>query len=144
MNEQTLLLISSDLSVIKWLLIVFVSLFIFSILIVGVFIFVLSKDLSKDFSAKKNFEHKGRELLDKGELEQLIELAKIKLKEYPNHNYAIYFLAIGYYRSGNIHESYRLFNQLKELSPSWSEQYIDPYLGELEVKIKNNKPEILK
>lgn len=144
MNEELLITISSDLTLIKWVLIIFVTVFILFILLAGAFFFYVSKDLASELKTPENFRIKGQKLLDKGELEQVIELAKNKLEEYPSHNYAIYFLAISYYRMENIHESYRLFKQLKELAPSWSEYYINPYLSELEIKIKNNKPELLK
>ena len=36
------------------------------------------------------------------------------------------------------------FTKLKELHPSWAPEYIDPYLNELKVKVKNSKPEALK
>lgn len=144
MNDQILQTISSDLVTIKWLFIGLVVLLVSILAGIGFFIRMASRDFSQSITPKQYFREKGRELLDKGELEELLKLSKEKLEEYPEHEYANYFLANCYYRMGNIHEAYRVFKKLKELRPGWSEEFIDPYLRELEIKIKNSKPEVIK
>lgn len=144
MNEQTLQLISSDLTVIKWLLVGVIVLLSSFVVGIGVVAYIASKEFSQASSTKFNFHAKGRDLLNKGEIEELLELALGKLEKYPDHDYANYFIAICYYRKENIHKAFRAFKRLEKLRPGWSEEFIAPYLKELEVKIKNSKPEILK
>ncbi|MEW8646716.1 MAG: hypothetical protein AB2563_11510 [Candidatus Thiodiazotropha endolucinida] len=144
MNEQVLQTISSDLSIIKWLFVSLVILLLSILIGIVAFIYMVSKEFSQSMAPKPNFHDKGRELLDKGELAELLELSKEKLKEYPDHDYANYFLACCYYRTGNIHKAYRAYKKLKELRPGWSQEFIDPYLKDLEIKIKKSKPEVIK
>jgi hypothetical protein len=144
MEDQLLQKIATDINVIKWLLIslavVFVSIFVAAV----IFLVMLAKMLARDLPSRPGYRAKGRALLDQGALEELQVHAQDKLDENPDHEYGNYFLALYHYRKGNIHDAYRVFKRLREINPTWGEEYIDPYLTELEEKIKNSKPEIIK
>ena len=54
-----------------------------------------------------------------------------KLKAFPNHSLAVWWLAKAKYKLGKNEEAKKLFETLLELEPSWNESYIEPYLKKI-------------
>ena len=58
---------------------------------------------------------------DSGEYEKIIEECKEKLKKYPNHTDAVWFIAIAYYYTEQFESSKLSFEKAIYLVPSWKE-----------------------
>jgi len=144
MNGEELQLVNENIEFIKWLLVAFLVLF--SVLLVAIIggIAFMAKVGGEVLKPTKNFRRIGQEHLEKDEINDLIELCEEKLETHPNHDLANWFLALGYYHKGKLHDAKRAFLKTEEFRPSWKEEHIDPYLREIEKKLKNSKPEIIK
>jgi cytochrome c-type biogenesis protein CcmH/NrfG len=81
------------------------------------------------------FREEAKRLLDGGEVDGVIRLAKEKLTKKPNHVYAHWYLARAYYIQEKWTESLAAFREVERLDPSWIENHVKPYLDEIERKI---------
>lgn len=93
---------------------------------------------------KHIFWHEADELLEQDRLDDLIAFTKEKIATHPKHTYAHWYLALAYYHKGMWHDASRAFKKVGELEPTWKEGYVDPYVEELEVKIKDSPPQLVK
>ena len=74
------------------------------------------------------FVNEADKLMKMGKLPELIKHCEEKLKEYPNHSNAIWWLGKAKHEIGQKNEAKLLFERLLVLEPSWKNGYIDPYL----------------
>ncbi len=76
------------------------------------------------------FDNSMCKYLDLGEYNKIIDECKEKLKKYPNHSSAIWFLAKAYYYKEENELSKKYFEKAIYLAPSWEEDAKE-YLGKL-------------
>lgn len=93
---------------------------------------------------KHIFWHEADELLEQDKLDELIAFTRERIATHPKHTYAHWYLALAYYHKGLWHDAMRTFRKVGELEPTWKEGYVDPYVEELETKIKNSSPQLVK
>lgn len=131
-----------DIQIIKWLIAAMLIVFLVCVISLIFMVFLIRKNSEDHFF--DGFRDKAGDLLDKNDLEEVIRLSEKKLKEYPYDLYAHWYLAQAYYRKKEWHKALEEFNLISDISPSWREDYIDPYVYEVKEKLKNSKPEIVK
>jgi tetratricopeptide (TPR) repeat protein len=127
-----------DVNQIKFIL---AGMFAFLLLMVAAVI-ILSIVSSKKKTAE-NIKEKGKELLDKGDLDRLIDLCNKIIERYPSHSYAHWYLGIAYYRKKDWRKSLNEFEYINNIEPGWREEYIGPYLEDVRREVKSFKPEIV-
>lgn len=134
-----------EITFIKWTMIAMMLL----LALFGAAIFFALRALAKvteriaEGEEKHIFWHDADELLEQDKLDELIEFAKDKISTHPKHTYAHWYLALAYYHKGKWHDAIRAFRKVGELEPTWREAYVDPYVEELELKIKNSSPQLV-
>ncbi len=84
--------------------------------------------LSSEKQAIDDFKEKGRELLNKGEIDRLIDVCNEKIGKYPSHSHAHWFLGFAYYRKIDWGKSLNEREYVYNIEPGWREEHIDPYL----------------
>ncbi len=77
---------------------------------------------------ENDFINRAEKYFQSAKYEKLVEHCEEKLRKYPNHANAIWWLARAKQGSGNHSESKALFEKLLELEPGWRETHIEPYL----------------
>jgi len=77
-----------------------------------------------------NFNNRMSNFQDSGEYEKIIAECKEKLEKYPNHNDAVWFLAIAYFYTEQFENSKLNFEKVIYLVPSWEES-ANAYLEKL-------------
>ena len=82
------------------------------------------------FKKQEYFNFHAQEMLDKDCNEELIEFAQEYLEERPNHTYALWYLAKGYYNTKNYLQAKELFEKIGKTEVSWLET-VEPYLDEI-------------
>ena len=87
-------------------------------------------------SVKANaFINEANELFDLGSFNELVEFCESKLKQFPNHSNAVWWMAKAKFRMGEEQEAKALFEKLIELEPSWEDEFIQPYIKKISIKI---------
>ena len=82
------------------------------------------------YKNEEHFNFQAQEMLDKNCNKELIEYAKEHLEERPNHTYALWYLAKGYYNIKNYLQAKELFEKIGKTEVSWLET-VKPYLDEI-------------
>ena len=77
-----------------------------------------------------DFKNRMSNFQDSGEYEKIINECKEKLKKYPNHTDAVWFIAIAYYYTEQFEISNLNFDKVIYLVPSWEES-ANAYLEKL-------------
>ena len=94
-------------------------------------------------SFKKEWERvfitQAENYFEKADYDKLIEHCGEKLRRYPNHSNAIWWLARVKQETGKELEAKKLFEKLLLLEPSWKENHIDPYI-DLSSGLEEEKP----
>jgi tetratricopeptide (TPR) repeat protein len=80
---------------------------------------------------ENNFIQLADKYYESGNYARLISHCEEKLKKYPNHSNATWWLARAELKTGNTSKAKMLFLKLLELEPSWKESHIEPYLEKL-------------
>ncbi len=143
MDQEFFKLLAQELSQIKWMIAGILVVFILCLAGIAVIIGLIKKT-SVTGIVFDDFRDKVSDLLDRNELGEVIRLAEEKLKEYPNNLYAHWFLGQALFLKKEWHKALEEFNFIAEISPSWREDHIDPYVYEIKEKLSNSKPEIVK
>jgi hypothetical protein len=65
---------------------------------------------------------------DRGEYSDLVEYLSGKLSRYPNNPTVVYWLARGYLGLEQYSKAKKALLKLRELEPSWEEEYVAPYM----------------
>jgi predicted negative regulator of RcsB-dependent stress response len=135
--------ILSQLTQMKWIL--FGILLVFVLILSGIiWILFYAKKANDKESKSGDFAEKASALLDKDDLDAVIELSRTKLESFPKDLYARWYIAQAYYRKNEYHKALKELNIISEIAPSWREDYIDPYIAEIKEKLDNHKPEVIK
>lgn len=104
---------------------------------------VASRLRTPEKKTSQNLQEKGRELLDKGDLDGLIGLCNETIERYPSHSYAHWYLGIAYYRKKEWRKSLNEFEFVHHIEPKWRDEYIEPYLDDVRREVRSFKPEIV-
>jgi tetratricopeptide (TPR) repeat protein len=80
---------------------------------------------------ENNFIKQANKYFESADFDRLVEYCEEKLKKYPNHTHATWWLARAKQEMGKGIEAKILFERLMELAPSWKDSYIEPYLKKL-------------
>ena len=80
---------------------------------------------------ENDFITRANKYFESANFESLVTHCEEKLKKYPNHTNAIWWLARAKQGMGKSLEAKALFEQLLELEPSWKDSHIEPYLKKL-------------
>jgi cytochrome c-type biogenesis protein CcmH/NrfG len=92
----------------------------------------LRRALDKEFG--EFFRREGQRLLETAKLDELVTLAREKIRERPNHAYAHWYLARAYYLQENWSGSLAEFKEVARIEPGWIEDHINPFVGAIERK----------
>ena len=124
MEEQIITELQS-IKVILWIILGLVSISTY-VLVIG----VVGRNLgSKESIKSDNFvsEAKGLEVLGKNE--QLADLAKKRIEQYPKDIVAWYYLAISQLRSENYQGALEAFSEVQSIDPHWEYESIQEYIS---------------
>lgn len=83
-------------------------------------------------------EEAGR-YFEEGKFDELVALCDKKLENKPNHSYALWYKAKGYYQKKEYGKSKLCFERLEIAEPSWSEAHVRPYLEKIEAIEKEKR-----
>ncbi len=122
-----------ELSKIKDLLAIIVILL--GLLVAGKVIEILG-DISNNWRSFRTNRVRGAaaEMYDRGEYSKLVEFLKKELKSHPNCPTSTYWLARCYLSLSDNENAKKSFHKLRELEPSWEDEYISPYLQDIDEK----------
>lgn len=132
--EEALAKISSDLALIKWLLValVFFAAFLATYVSIVFYLSYLFKFPDPRWSSI------GNELLDKGQYEDLIRSAQQRLKTHPKDWFAHYYLGRAYLENGDYFAALKTLQQLREWAPEWGESFIDPQIEAAKFRMRRD------
>ncbi len=91
------------------------------------------KQLARDKLAD-DFWSEAKALLEQNKLDELMALTKEKITECPNHTYAHWYLGRAYYLQAEWQQAKEEFETVGRLDPTWQEEYVRPYLEEIQKK----------
>jgi cytochrome c-type biogenesis protein CcmH/NrfG len=138
MDNSTLILIARDIADIKWVVGAILFVIVLGVIAITFLILAVNKQ-SVEKEKLDDFYYKARQLLDKEDMESLIEFCTEKLKKEPGHSYGRWFLGLAYYRKKDWPNALSEFERLYEIEPSWREEYLNPYLYDIKDRIKHFK-----
>lgn len=134
--------ILKEIQLVKYLLIVLISLF--GLIVMGVvYIIYKTATLAKSNKLYSDFSSEARELLDKGLCDDLIQKAKERIETHPKDKWAHWYLAEAYREKGEYTKALEIFTILEKMAPRWKEDYIEPNIREIKETLKSIKPEVL-
>jgi hypothetical protein len=125
MNAQVL----SELTQIKWLLVVFVM-----VAVAGIGLRMWAESLrSRGLGQllKESFGRRAGQLLDEARYQELLSLAQSRCKEAPGDAYAFWYHAVAAHRVGDAATALQSMRKVGELEPSWRESHVDPFVSAL-------------
>ena len=128
---------------IKWIFVSLLIIFILGLIGIAIIIILMKKAVDED-RVINTFKDKTSAMLDKDDLDGVVEACQEKLKKYPKEMYAHWYLSQAYYRKKEYHKALEELTIISENAPSWKEHYVKPYREEIKEKLKNSKPEIVK
>ena len=147
-SPELVVQILNDITAIKWTLVligVFVAIAAFSIAFGLYFVYTITNTVAGriEETTRSRFSDEAAGLFEENRLDHLIEIAKAKITDRPNHTYAHWYLAKAYFQQGRIHDAKREFEMVRDLNPPWSAAHVTPYIEQLEHRIQRNRPELI-
>ncbi|HEY5701061.1 MAG TPA: hypothetical protein VIT83_03130 [Gammaproteobacteria bacterium] len=147
-NPELVAQIVNDIHTIKWVLAIigiFVAVATISIALGLYFISNMAGAVADriEETTRSKFSEDAARLFEEDRLDDLVELAETKIRERPNHTYAHWYLAKALFKKGLIHDAKREFETVRNLNPPWSVDHVEPYIEELELRIRNSRPELV-
>lgn len=142
-EKQAFFQLIIQLTQIKWILASICFIFLVGLIGLITMIYIGKKSIDKE-EKDKPFKDMLSDLLDKDDLEGIIKEAKEKLKQYPKHLHAHWYLAQAYYRKKEYQNALNELNLISENAPSWKDQYLNPYIDEINKILKDHKSEAAK
>ena len=85
------------------------------------------------------FSQEAMNYYDEGKYDELLEHCAEKLKEKPNHSYALWYKAKALYSKQEYEEAIQYFEQLAIIEPNWNESHINPFLEKIRVIQDENR-----
>jgi tetratricopeptide (TPR) repeat protein len=125
-NELTLL---QDIKSAIWILIYILGLGVGTYVIRSI---IVSYKAVKDI-IENRFYHIVSALYENNDYDEVIEYCHDQLSKKPNEAYGYWFLGKAYFQKKKYDEATINFNKAIEISPSWEEEWISPFLKKIEV-----------
>lgn len=118
------------------------------LLLMGVLVrvYVLCFRMPRQFEnacSSTDLVHQLRDLLDRGQFDKAIELAAERVSTHPNDVQAHWYLARAYTHKEDWFQAIKHFNTVSRIQPNWNDQYVAPYVKEIQVRIKHVPPDNL-
>ncbi len=135
--------LTEDLEKIKWLLTLMLALFLISTGYL-IYLFASLRKLVKTEQGASDFRHRAKTLLNRNDLDRVIQLATARIERYPGELFARWYLGQAYYRKKQWHKALREFNYIYEIAPSWRQRFVNPFIHDIREHLKNSRPEIIK
>ena len=82
----------------------------------------------KDILAKV-WKSQANEYFEKGAFDNLIKHCEERKKKYPNDTHVYWWLARAYREKGEVQKANELFLTVREMEPSWEEEFVNPYIS---------------
>lgn len=89
------------------------------------------------------FRDQAEELLAADRLDELVAFAGKKLATHPRHTYGHWYMALGHFHQGKLHDAKREFERVRDLEPGWGPDYVDPYLEEVRLRLRSSGPRLV-
>ena len=84
-------------------------------------------ELSGGGSVNDRFGREMQELVDRGEIAEMIVACRTEAKKHPNSIYVHYYQAVGHYHLNEYVEARQFFDSAKRVDPTWAPT-IDQYI----------------
>ena len=130
MTPSDLSAVASELATIKAILYVIGSLVVVSVALTCLRGYVFVKQFVQSRLGDL-FRENARLLLEKGELDELVEIARDRLVERPNDADGHWYLARALQLQGRFEEALNEFEATRRLAPTWSTDHIDPWVAQI-------------
>jgi cytochrome c-type biogenesis protein CcmH/NrfG len=114
------------------------TLLVWLIILVSIYLIsMIIKKLASIYSNWRSYRRKAigdisADLFDREKYEEIIKYLSPKLSKQPNNADNLYWLGRANLELGNHKESKALFIKLRNVEPSWEEDYIEPYIKRIE------------
>ena len=133
----------AQLTQIKWALVVIAGAFVVMAIATLGALWGMAQ-LPSVVKGKASFADQAKRLLDKGELDSLLELCDQHIAEYPGDANGYWFQAQADYRKGKLRRAVASLRRVRELQPDWEETYIAPLMQVLEERLERgaDKPDL--
>ena len=143
---STIELLQGQLSTIQWLLVALLAVLIAgaggaiaSVLYVARLVRNAGEQHELDL-----FRDQAEELLAADRLEELVNFSTNKLRTHPRHTFGHWYLAVAYFHQGKLHHAKREFEKVRDLEPGWGPDYVEPYMDELQQRIREATPKLVR
>ena len=83
-----------------------------------------------------DFRERSQKLLEAGELDELVALARTRIAAKPNYTYAHWYLGRALYLQQKWTEALRAFNDVARIDPRWIDDSVTPYVRAIETKLR--------
>lgn len=93
-------------------------------------IFFSSRSVLKEANDRV-FKTSAEELLEKGEINDLVSHCNDKLSKRPNHIYALWYLGKAHFALKDYQAAKTPFEKLAEIQPDWNDELVRPYLDRI-------------
>ncbi|MGH8669222.1 MAG: tetratricopeptide repeat protein [Burkholderiales bacterium] len=93
---------------------------------------------------RASFADRAKQLLDKGALDELLELCDRHTAEFPADANAYWFQAQADYRRGKFRRALSALHHVRELQPDWDAVYTNPMISAIEDKLstEGDRPDL--
>jgi cytochrome c-type biogenesis protein CcmH/NrfG len=135
MTATDLSAVASELAAIKTILYVIGALVVVSVVLTCLRTYGFVKQFVRSRLGDL-FRENAQRMLEKGELDELVNLARNQVVERPNDANGHWYLARALQLQGRFEEALKAFEETRRLAPTWSADHIDPWI----VQIKAGSP----
>jgi tetratricopeptide (TPR) repeat protein len=92
--------------------------------------FAIREDLRSAHA--KVFQRLAGLYLEEGKLKELVDLCEAKLRQRPNHAYALWYLGRAHYLLKDYDKAKPPLQKLAEVEPGWDAGYVQPILDQID------------
>jgi cytochrome c-type biogenesis protein CcmH/NrfG len=83
-----------------------------------------------------DFRERSQKLLEAGEIDDLVALARARIAAKPNYTYAHWYLGRALYLQQKWIEALHAFNDVARIDPRWVDDSVTPYVRAIETKLR--------
>ena len=133
MNASDLAAIHSELRHVTYILYVIGALTVVGAVLAGLNAYWTVK---RRVNQPDTFTTDAENLLKQEQFDKLHMLASAKVREHPNYAYGYWYLALALYSQRKYGAAIEQFERVRKIQPTWSLQYIDPYIREAQRRME--------
>ena len=123
--------------VIKWALVVIAACLI--VITVGAFSVSWSLTALPDLmKGRVSFADQAKKLLDQGKLDELIDLCRKHIDEFPGDAHGYWFQGQADFRKGNLRHALVSLRKVEELQPDWDAVHTAPLIQVIETRLADS------